>query len=83
MSAQNIGEETKLPEILESDERITLSKEAQARVEVALYASGRPLSLDELSKVARIGSRRRFAELMSELSRKINNTFCAIELKEI
>ena len=50
---------------------------------MALYASGRPLSLDELAKVARIGSRRRLAELMSELSRKINTTFSAIELREI
>ncbi|MDG6999944.1 MAG: SMC-Scp complex subunit ScpB [Nitrososphaerota archaeon] len=82
MSTQNYGDD-KSTDTLESDERITLSKESQARVEVALYASGRPVSLDELSKVARIGSRRRLAQLMSELSRKINNTFCAIELKEI
>ncbi|MDG6996799.1 MAG: SMC-Scp complex subunit ScpB [Nitrososphaerota archaeon] len=83
MSTQNVGAEQKSADILENDERATLSKEAQARIEVALYASGRPLSLDELAKVARIGSRRRLAELMSELSRKINTTFSAIELREI
>ena len=60
-----------------------LSKEAQARIEVALYASGRPLSLDEISKVAKVSSRKRLGELMRDLSRKINTTFNALELKEI
>ena len=60
-----------------------LPKEAQARIEVALYASGRPLSLDEISKVAKVTSRRRLGELMRDLSRKINTTFNALELKEI
>lgn len=62
---------------------MTLSKEAQARIEVALYASGRPMSLEELSKVARVGSRRRLRELLLELSRKINGDFAALELKEM
>ncbi len=62
---------------------VSLSKEAQARIEVALYASGRPMSLDELSKAARITSKRRLAELLKDLSRKINTTFSAIELKEV
>ena len=62
---------------------VELSKEAQARIEVALYASGRPISLDELSRVAKIGSRRRLAELISQLARKINSSFAAIELREI
>ena len=65
------------------DAPVTLSKEAQARIEVALYASGRPLSVEELAKVARVGSRRRLAELMNELARRINSTFTAIELKQI
>jgi segregation and condensation protein B len=50
---------------------------------VALYASGRPLSLDEISKVARVVSKKRLNELMRELARRINSTFAAIELKEI
>lgn len=60
-----------------------LSKEAQARIEVALYASGRPLSLDEISKVAKVTSRKRLGELMRDLSKRINTTFNALELKEI
>jgi segregation and condensation protein B len=61
---------------------INISKEVQARIEVALYAAGRPLGLEELSKAARITSKRRIAELMSDLARKVNGTFSAIELKE-
>jgi segregation and condensation protein B len=76
-----LAEEQKASE--EQDAPITLSKEAQARIEVALYASGRPLSLDEISKVAKIVSKRRLAELMRDLSRRINSNFAAIELKEI
>jgi len=60
-----------------------LSKEAQARIEVALYASGRPLSLEELSKVSRIVSKRRLNDIMRELSARINSSFMAIELREI
>ena len=60
-----------------------LSKEAQARIEVALYASGRPLSLEELSKASRISSKKRLAEMMRDLVGKINGTFSAIELKEV
>ena len=62
---------------------VVLSKEAQARIEVALYASGRPLSLEELSRVSKIASRKRLAEILSELSKRINSDFAAIELKEI
>jgi len=57
-------------------------KEAQGRIEVALYASGRPLSLEELCKAARIPSKRRVLQLVSDLSRKTNSTFTALELKE-
>ena len=71
------------PKIPEEDAPVTLSKETQARIEVALYASGRPLSLDEISKVAKVVSKKRLNELMRDLARRINSTFAAIELKEI
>ncbi len=70
-------------ERIEEESLTTLSREAQARIEVALYASGRPLSLDEISKVAKVVSKKRLSELMRDLGRRINNTFAAIELKEI
>jgi segregation and condensation protein B len=60
-----------------------LTKELQARIEVALYASGRPLTLEDLSRAARTVSKRRLAEIMNELSCKINSTFTALELKVI
>ncbi len=41
------------------------------------------MSLDEISKAAKIVSKRRLSELMRDLSRKINSTFVAIELKEM
>jgi segregation and condensation protein B len=68
---------------IEPDSTVVLSKEAQARIEVALYASGRPLTLDELSRVSRIASKRRLNEIMRDLASKINSTFVSIELKEI
>lgn len=39
--------------------------------------------MDELAKVARVVSRRRLADLLREISRRINTNFAAIELKEI
>ncbi len=67
----------------EVSSQTVLSKEAQARIEVALYASGRPLSLEEISKVSKIVSKRRLHEIMRELASRINSSFVAIELKEI
>jgi segregation and condensation protein B len=67
----------------EDSSSLVLSKEAQARIEVALYASGRPLSLEEISKVSKIVSKRRLHEIMKGLADKINSTFVSIELKEM
>lgn len=78
-----MAEAGKILEEEEQDAPIVLSKEAQARIEVALYASGRPLSLDEISKVAKVVSKRRLNDLMRDLARRINSNFVAIELKEI
>jgi len=75
--------ETGISTDAEVSSSIILSKEAQARIEVALYASGRPLDLDEISKVSKIASKRRLNEIMRELAGRINSTFVAIELKEI
>lgn len=67
----------------EAAQQAALSTEAQARIEVALYASGRPLSLEEISKVSKIASKRRLLEIMRDLASRINSTFVAMELKEI
>jgi segregation and condensation protein B len=81
MSATTLNLEPRLPVDPEEQSSVSLSKDAQARIEVALYAAGRPLGLEELSKAAKITSKRRLAELMQDLSRKINGTFSGIELK--
>jgi len=75
--------EIKNPAVEPEQPVLVLSKEAQARIEVALYASGRPLSLEEISKVSKIVSKRRLNEIMRDLSSRINSTFGAIELKEM
>ena len=69
------GMAQQIPEEREEDAPVTLSKDAQARIEVALYASGRPLSLDEISKVAKVVSKKRLNDLMRDLARRINSTF--------
>jgi segregation and condensation protein B len=84
MSSIALEIETKRVEQQEEPQTpISPTKEAQARIEVALYASGRPLNLEELSKASRISSKKRLAEIMSDLAREINATFSAIELKEL
>ena len=50
-------------------------KEIVARVEAALYSSGRPLSIEELLKATGLNSR--------EKKKKINQVFYALELKEL
>jgi len=82
-NATALESEASIVSAAEPEPAVSLSKDAQARIEVALYASGRPLNLEELSHVARINSRRRLNEIMQELARKINSSFVAIELKEI
>ena len=81
-SVSRVEEEVSSSPTVEPDSSIVLSKEAQARIEVALYASG-PLTLDELSRVSRIVSKRRLNEIMRELAGKINSTFVSIELEEM
>jgi len=82
-ATEEISQKPLTDEIDSGSSTVVLSREAQARIEVALYASGRPLSLEEISKVSKIVSRRRLNEIMRELVARINSTFVAIELKEI
>jgi len=82
-TAEDVQQKVRIEEVDSGTSSIVLSKEAQARIEVALYASGRPLSLEEISKVSKIVSKRRLNELMRELAARINSTFVAMELKEI
>lgn len=54
-----------------------------ARIEAALYASGRPLNIDELQKAAGTDSANKAVKLARELTQKINSTMHAFEVVEL
>ena len=58
-------------------------KEIVARVEAALYSSGRPLSIEELAKATGLNSREKIKKILLGLTKKINEVFYALELKEL
>ncbi|MGZ5491578.1 MAG: SMC-Scp complex subunit ScpB, partial [Nitrososphaeraceae archaeon] len=58
-------------------------KEIVARIEAALYSSGRPMSIEELVKAAGLNSKEKIRKLLLDLTKKINNVFYALELKEL
>jgi segregation and condensation protein B len=58
-------------------------KETVARIEAALYSSGRPMSMDELIKATGVNSKDKIKKILLDLSKKINSVFYALELKEL
>jgi len=58
-------------------------KEIIARVEAALYSSGRPLSIEELAKATGLNSKEKIKKILFGLTKKINEVFYALELKEL
>ncbi len=52
-------------------------------IEAALYAAGKPLTVDELCRAAGTTSRRKAVEAVRRMSAKINSTFKAIELAQV
>lgn len=54
-----------------------------ARIEAALYASGRPLSLEELQKAAGTDSSNKAIKIARELAQTINSYLHALELIEL
>lgn len=59
-----------------------LPKEVLARVEAALYASGRPLTVEEIAKVAGTASERKAASIAREVARAVNASMQAVEVVE-
>ncbi len=57
--------------------------EMQARIEAALYAAGRPLSVDELQKAAGTDSTNKAIKITRELAQTINAHLHALELIEL
>ena len=58
-------------------------KETVARIEAALYSSGRPMSIDELIKATGLNSKEKIKKILLDLTKKINTVFYALELKEL
>jgi segregation and condensation protein B len=58
-------------------------KEIVARVEAALYSSGRPMSIEELVKATGLNSKEKIKKILLDLTKKINEVFYALELKEL
>ena len=60
----------------------TIPNEVLAKVEAALYASGRPLSLEEISRVAGTASDRKATAIAREVARTVNGSMQAVEVVE-
>jgi segregation and condensation protein B len=58
-------------------------KEVFAKVEAALYASGRPLEIYELAKVAGTTSQRKAAAIAREIAKVVNGSLAAVEVVEL
>ena len=59
-----------------------LPRDVQAKVEAALYASGRPLSIDEIARVAGTASERKAAAIAREIAKLVNGSMQAVEVVE-
>ena len=57
-------------------------KDALAKVEAALYASGRPLSVEEIARVAGTASDRKAAAIAREIAKAVNVSMQAVEVVE-
>lgn len=57
-------------------------KEMTARVEAALYASGRPLDGEQLAKAAGMASQRRAVAIAREIAKTVNGSMVAVEVVE-
>ena len=60
-----------------------LQDEVRARIEVALYCSGKPLSVDELVKASGITSREKTIQVIKDLMNVINSQLKALEIAKL
>ena len=59
-----------------------IPKDVLAKVEAALYASGRPLGAEEIARIAGTSSERKAVAIAREVSDRVNGAFNAIEVAE-
>jgi segregation and condensation protein B len=60
----------------------SLPKEILAKVEAALYAAGRPLTVEEIAHVAGTASERKAAAIAREIAKSVNANLQALEIVE-
>ena len=60
-----------------------LQDEVRARIEVALYCSGKPLSVDELVMASGITSREKTIQVVKDLMNTINSQLRALEIANL
>ena len=63
--------------------KIESDEEAGARVEAALYSSGRPLTIEELIRASGTESRSKTLALMTNLAKRTKSAFKAIEVASL
>ena len=57
--------------------------EISARIEAALYAAGRPLTINDLMRAAGINSKEKIVKLLNELIKKTQNVWTALEIAKL
>ena len=57
--------------------------EISARIEAALYAAGRPLSINDLMRAAGINSKEKVVQLLNELVKKMQKVLTALEIAQL
>lgn len=67
---------------MSEEQRELISKEALAKVEAALYAAGRPLSVGEIARVAGTSSERKATAVAREIARRVGENMTALEVVE-
>ncbi|MGH9913631.1 MAG: SMC-Scp complex subunit ScpB, partial [Nitrososphaeraceae archaeon] len=60
-----------------------MQDEVRARIEVALYCSGKPMSVDELVKASGITSREKTIQVIKDLMKTINSQLQALEIAQL
>ena len=65
-----------------SEAKEPLPKEMLARVEAALYAAGRPLTVEEIMHLAGTSSERKATAVARELAKNVNTALQAVEVVE-
>jgi segregation and condensation protein B len=67
---------------LSEPEGAAVPREVLAKVEAALYAAGRPITVEEIAKVAGTSSERKAAAMAREVAKAVNGNLLAVEVVE-